>query len=224
MAWSSANGTSLPMTAAACSRRLSSGGEAVDAGGEDRLDRGRHLDASRAAAPGDRPPRSPTSARVSTSVRTLSSRKNGLPSVRSISRRLSGPRLGSSPSSACEQFVGALGGQRVEPELAVVGLAAPAVLVFGPVVDQEQQARRRQALDQAVEQRLRLGSRSSAGPRRPASSGCTWLSRSSRRLTRVERALAALRRVERCPGGIVDRHVQQREQAPAASARARGRA
>jgi hypothetical protein len=36
------------------------------------------------------PPRSPTSALVSTSVRTLSSKKNGLPSVRSIKSCLSG--------------------------------------------------------------------------------------------------------------------------------------
>ena len=39
----------------------------------------------------------------------------------------------------------------------VVRLAAPAVLVLGPIVDQEQQPGRRQALDEAVEQRLRLG-------------------------------------------------------------------
>ena len=47
--------------------------------------------------------------------------------------------------------------QRVEPQLRVEGLAAPAMLVLRTVVDQEQQPGRRQALDQAVEQRLRLG-------------------------------------------------------------------
>ena len=41
-------------------------------------------------APGDRRRARPTSTPVSTSVRTLSSRKNGLPSVRSISSCLSG--------------------------------------------------------------------------------------------------------------------------------------
>ena len=55
-----------------------------------------------------------------------------------------------------EQFVSARQGQRVEPQLQVIGLAAPAVLIFRPVVDQEQQAGRGQTLDQAVEQRLRL--------------------------------------------------------------------
>ena len=38
-------GTSLPTTAAAWSRRLSSGPQAIDARGEDGLDRRRHLDA-----------------------------------------------------------------------------------------------------------------------------------------------------------------------------------
>jgi hypothetical protein len=56
-----------------------------------------------------------------------------------------------------EQRLGALGGQRVDPELEVVGLAAPGVLVLGPVVDEEQEAGRREALDQAIEERLGLG-------------------------------------------------------------------
>ena len=70
---------------------------------------------------------------------------------------MSGARLGSSPSRACEEFVRARRRQRVEPELGVVGLAAPAVLVLGAVVDQQQQPGGGQALDQAVEQRLGLG-------------------------------------------------------------------
>jgi hypothetical protein len=47
--------------------------------------------------------------------------------------------------------------QRIESDLAVVGLAAPAVPVLEPVVDQKQDAIRRQALDEALEQRLRVG-------------------------------------------------------------------
>ena len=39
----------------------------------------------------------------------------------------------------------------------VVRLAAPAVLILRPIVDQQQEVGRRQALDQAVEQGLRLG-------------------------------------------------------------------
>ena len=55
-----------------------------------------------------------------------------------------------------EQLVGALGRQGIDPELAVVGLAAPGVLVLGAVVDEEQEARRGQAVDEAIEQGLGL--------------------------------------------------------------------
>ena len=47
--------------------------------------------------------------------------------------------------------------QGVEPELRVVGAAAPLVPILGPVVHEEQHPGRRQALDQRVQQRLGLG-------------------------------------------------------------------
>jgi hypothetical protein len=49
-----------------------------------------------------------------------------------------------------EQRVGVLGWQGINPELAVVGLAAPGVLVLGAVVDKEHEAR--QGLDLAFAQ------------------------------------------------------------------------
>jgi hypothetical protein len=58
---------------------------------------------------------------------------------------------------AVEQLERTLGRKRIEPELGVRGLAATAVLVLGPVVDEEQEPRRRQAFDEAVQQRLGLG-------------------------------------------------------------------
>ena len=71
---------------------------------------------------------------------------------------MSGASAGILAEQRVQQLVGTLGAaSAIEPQLAVVRLAAPGVLVLGPVVDHEQeQARRRQALDQAVEQRLRL--------------------------------------------------------------------
>ena len=128
--------------------------------------------------------------------RTLSSRKNGLPSVRSISSALERARgSGPSPSSASSSSSALSARQRVEPELRVVGLAAPAVLVLGPVVDEQQQPRRRQALDQAVEQRLGLG----VDPVQVLEHHEERLHLAlaeQQPLDAVERALAALRRVE----------------------------
>ena len=71
---------------------------------------------------------------------------------------MSGPGLGiPSPSSACKNASALAGEQRVESELAVRRLAAPAMLVLGPVVDQQQELGRRDALHQAVEEGLGLG-------------------------------------------------------------------
>ena len=80
----------------------------VDARRQDRLHRRRDLDGVRrlrqpvGAALARRAPRSRRG------VRTLSSRKNGLPSVRAIRSRLSGSRPASAPSSVAEQRLGAL--------------------------------------------------------------------------------------------------------------------
>ena len=75
--------------------------------------------------------------------------------MRAINSDVSGARLGSSPRSAWD-FGGTRGGQRIEPQLRVVGLAAPAVLILGAIVDQEQDLGRGQTLNQAIEQDLRL--------------------------------------------------------------------
>ena len=93
MACSNANGTSLPIDRGGLQQPLVLGREPVDARGQDRLDRRRDLETVRRRA-SRYAPRSPVSALVSTSVRTLSSRKNGLPSVRSISSCFSGCRRG----------------------------------------------------------------------------------------------------------------------------------
>ncbi len=61
------------------------------------------------------------------------------------------------PEEPVQQFLGTRGGERVEPELGVGRLTAPVMVVFGTVVDEEHEAGRRQAVDQAVQERLRLG-------------------------------------------------------------------
>ena len=82
----------------------------VDARRQHRLHRGRHLQWSERLAPGDRRPARRPAPAVSTRVRTLSSRKKGLPSVRSIRSCLSGARLGSSPRRAWSSSSALAGG------------------------------------------------------------------------------------------------------------------
>jgi hypothetical protein len=89
-------------------------------------------------------------------VRTLSSRKKGVAFRARNQEWGEWHKAGIIPQQGVQELVGTGGRQRVEPELGVIRLTAPAVVVLGPIVDQQQQAHRRQALDQAVEERLRL--------------------------------------------------------------------
>ena len=85
------------------------------------------------------------------------------------------------------------------------------MLVLGAVVDQEQEPGRRQALDQAVEQRLRLG----VDPVQVLEDQQQRLHLAlaqQQALERVEGALAALRRVERAGRGCRPAGVQQPQQ------------
>jgi hypothetical protein len=61
------------------------------------------------------------------------------------------------PEERPQQLVGVLRGQWVEPQLAVVGLAAPRVLVIRPIVHEEKSPSGGETLDEPVEQRLGLG-------------------------------------------------------------------
>src|SRR5262249_45820225 len=58
------------------------------------------------------------------------------------------------PQQGLQELVSAHGRQRVQAQLRVIGLAAPAVLVLGTIVHQEQQAGGRQTLDQTIKQGL----------------------------------------------------------------------
>ena len=110
-----------------------------------------------------------------------------------------------------EQLVGALGWQRIQPELAVVGLAVPPVPILGSVVDEKEKARRGQALDEAVEQGLGLA----VGPVEILDDDHQRLDLTlaqQQTLDRVERLLASLDRVEGLPGRLVDRRVEERQQ------------
>ena len=85
------------------------------------------------------------------------------------------------------------------------------MLVLGPVVDEEQEAGRRQALDQAVEQRLGLG----VDPVEILEDHEQRLDLAlpqEQPLDRLQGPLPALRRVERVPRGVLDGDVEQRQE------------
>jgi hypothetical protein len=85
------------------------------------------------------------------------------------------------------------------------------VPVLGTVADDEQDARGREALDQAVEQRLALG----INPLEIPEEQEEWLDLTlpeEEPLDSVQGPLPALRRVEGTPRGIVDRAIQQRQE------------
>ena len=109
-----------------------------------------------------------------------------------------------------QEGAGGVGGQRVEPQLRVIRLAAPGMTILRAIIHEQRERRRRHAVDQRVEQCLRLG----VGPlqvldhddERPL----------ARRLEqqlpeRVERALAPLRGLERRPRRIVDGQLEKGE-------------
>jgi hypothetical protein len=110
-----------------------------------------------------------------------------------------------------QEFSGALGRQCVEAQLTIIRLAAPAVLVVRAVIDDEQDARSREALDESVEQDLGLR----VDP-------VEILEEQEQRLDLafpeqqlfdgLQDPLPALGRVEGGPRGIVDGDIQQRQQ------------
>ena len=103
-------------------------------------------------------------------------------------------------------------GQRVDPELGVVGLAPPGVLVLGPVVDEEEDAGGRQALHEAVEKRLGLG----IDPVEVFEDQQQRLDLTlaqQQALECVQGPLPALERVEGLPLGVFDWYVQERDRA-----------
>ena len=211
MACSSAKGTSLPMTAAACSRCLSSGGSRSMRAASTACTVAGTCSAP-AAAPGGMLPALPRQRPASPPAPAPSPPgRTGLPSARSTNRRLSGARLG----CVAEQSVAAAPRHSAAAAdrggAACSSLAAPAVLILGPVRDEEQQARAGQALDQAVQQRLGLG----VDP-------VQVLEDQEQRLHAGSPAAAAVSRRRACAGGagagqasatrVLHGHIEQREQ------------
>ena len=118
---------------------------------------------------------------------------------------------GVGPQEAPEQFLGALGRQGVQAELGVVGLASPPVPVLRTIVDEQQEPRGREALDQALQETLALRVDPVQILERQAH-GLDLAFPEEEALERLQGALAALGRIEGLPLGIRDRHVQESEE------------
>jgi len=141
MAWSSPNGTSVPMTEAAC---------------EERLDGRRHLDRAQRLLQPVGAPGAHEHARLHERADALFE-EEGRPLRALHEQGLQRPHRRVITEKGVEELVGARRGQRIDAELSVVCLGAPGVLVLRTIVDEEQDARGGEALHQRVHQRLRLG-------------------------------------------------------------------
>src|SRR5262249_5806505 len=122
-----------------------------------------------------------------------------------------GCQAGIVPQQRLQELVSTRRGQGVQAELRIVGLAAPAVLILRAVVDQEQELSRGQALDQTVEQDLRLGI-DPVQVREHQEQRLHLTFAQQHALERCERALAALGRIELAERALVRQRVEQCEE------------
>ena len=182
----------------------------VDARGEHGLDGGRHLDRVQSF-------REPERAALAGDHAGLDERPHALLEKERIAlgpveeQALERLQRTARPQQCVEQRRRALGREGIDPELGVVGLAAPAVLVLGAIVDEQQHARRRQTLDEAVEERLRLA----VDPVQVLEEEGDRLHPTLAQhepLDGVEDALPALGGAQRVPLAIARRRPEQREQ------------
>jgi hypothetical protein len=131
-----------------------------------------------------------------------------LPCVSRDHLLLERPELDRVTQEGIEEGVGLQTGQRVETELGIVGFVPPTVLVLRAIGDEEQEAGRRQALDEGVEARLRLGIQP-VEVFQDHEQGLLLAGTEQELLDGLERLLAALRGIKGLPLGILDRHVQE---------------
>ena len=186
------------------------GREAVDAGGEDGLHRGRHVNAGDSLGQLVRARRADEHARLHQRLDALLQEKGvALGPLDQPRRERRQP--GIIAQQLLEQRLGTVTRQRVEAQLGIEGLAGPAVLILRTVTDEEQQAHGRQAIDEAVEERLCLG----VDPVQVLDDQHHRLDLAlaqQEAFEGIQDALAALERIKGVPLGIVNRYVQKREE------------
>ena len=185
-------------------------GQAIEARGENGLHRRRHLDARWRPRRAVLPPLALERAGLDQRPRALL-QEEGV-AVRALDQEaLEGSQPGLDAEQRAEQLVRALARERVEDQTCVVALAAPAVLVLRPEVGQQDDPRARHALDEAVEQRLRLAVHPLEILEDQEQRLALALAQQERP-DRVERTLAAQRGIEPLPPRVVGRDVEQGQQ------------
>src|SRR5262249_53925386 len=115
------------------------------------------------------------------------------------------------PHEGLQERVSTRRRQGIQPHLRVIGLAPPAVPVVRPVVDQQEQARRRQALAKALQQRLGLGIQP-VQILADQQQGLPLALAQQYALEGSERVLAALRGIELQKGVVYRKGVEQRQE------------
>jgi hypothetical protein len=101
--------------------------------------------------------------------------------------------------------------QRIQSKLAVIRLPSPTMAVLRPVVDEQQHAGRRQALDQRVEQPLGLRIQP-VEVLKHNTQGLDLAFAQQHPSEAVDRPAAALARIQNVPGNVVTRELQEREE------------
>jgi hypothetical protein len=188
------------------------GREPVDARGEDRLDRVRHRHVN--AVHLERPPagtaRSDENSRLHEGAHTLLEKERiALGPLDQVF--LEGGQAGIGSHQRVEQCLHAGRRQPVEAELGVTGPVGPRMLILGPIRHEEHDPRRRQGVDQRVQQGLRLGIDPLHVVHHHDHGTAPTLSK-QQEPDRIEGALAPLRGVQGEPSAVVDRHVEQCQQ------------
>ena len=110
-----------------------------------------------------------------------------------------------------EELFSAAEGQWIDPDLGVIRLAGPAVLILGTVAHEQEEAGGRKALDEPVQDRLRLA----VDPVEILEDRDDRLNLAlaeKEALDCVERLLAPLRRVQARPRLVLDWNIEKREE------------
>src|SRR5436309_5634927 len=120
------------------------GRQPIDTGREDGADRRRHLDGVNGPSKSIGPALARDHLRLDQSPHALL-QKEWIALGTLDEQSLQGIEARIAAEECAEDLFDALSRQWVDAELAVVGLAAPTVLILGAIVDQQENARRRQA-------------------------------------------------------------------------------